>query len=138
MHQNAPFFRIVGMEDNFELPESLRSNILKSIHSDEKRRAKKQLAVSVFVVTISLGAVVASVKYAVLVVYQSSFYLYLSLMLSDFDIVLRHWREFCFALLESLPVAGMLFCLVAMFALLVSIEIFSRSQKMLLTSSFSS
>ncbi len=118
---------MVDMQDDFELPKNLRSNILLGIRSEEKRIAKQHLAVSAFVAIASMGAIVASVKYAVTAFYQSSFYSYASLLLSDPDMVLRYWREFSLALLESLPVIGIICCLVAVFVLLVSLRFLARN-----------
>lgn len=127
---------MVGMRDDFELPKNLRSNILLGIRSEEKRIAKQQLAASSFVAIASIGAIVASVKYALTAFYQSSFYSYATLLLSDPDMVLRYWREFGLALLESLPVIGIVCCLAAVCTLLVSLRFFARNMQLGFTSSF--
>ncbi len=118
---------MVDMQDDFELPKDLRNSILLSIRSEEKKIVKQQLVVSALVAIASIGAIIASVKYALIAFYQSSFYFYASLLLSDPDMVLRYWREFGLALLESLPVIGIVCFLVAVFALLMSFRFFARN-----------
>lgn len=127
---------MVDMQDDFELPKNLRNNVLLSIRSEEKRIAKRELAVSAFAAVASIGAIVASVEYAVTAFYQSSFYSYASLLLSDPDMVLRYWREFSLTLLESLPVIGIVCFLIAMFALLVSLRFLARNMRLGFTPTF--
>lgn len=117
------------MQDNFELPESLRGNILLGIHTEEKRRAKRLLVVSAVVATSSLVGIIASLKYALVTLYESSFYSYASLLFSDPDVVTQYWKEFSLALLESLPVIGIVLCLIAVFALLMSLRLFAQNMR---------
>jgi hypothetical protein len=102
---------------------------LLNIRSEEKKIAKQQLVVSALLAVASIGAIVASVKYALTAFYQSGFYSYASLLLSDPDMVLRYWREFGLALLESLPVIGIVCFLIAVFALLMSFRSFARNMR---------
>ncbi len=120
---------MVCMQDNFELPESLRGNILLGIHTEEKRRAKRLLVVSAVVATSSLVGIIASLKYALVTLYESSFYSYASLLFSDPDVVTQYWKEFSLALLESLPVIGIVLCLIAVFALLMSLRLFAQNMR---------
>jgi ABC-type phosphate/phosphonate transport system permease subunit len=126
---------MVGMEYDFELPKNMRSNILLNIQSEEKRIAKQQLLGSLIVAVLSIGAIVASVNHALVAFYQSSFYSYMSLLLSDPDIVTQYWREFVLALLESIPVIGMILCLGALAAFLFSLKLFAQSQRFVFTPS---
>lgn len=134
MHQNALLFRMVCMKD-IELPQNLRSNILLSIRLEEKKQAKQLLATSLFTAIISFGAIVVSIKYALLAFYHSSFYSYATLLLSDPDVVVQYWQEFSLALLESLPVVGIVICLVAVCVFLFSLKLFAQSQRFVFTPS---
>lgn len=125
---------MVYMED-IELPKNLRGNILLSIRSAEKKQAKQLLATSFFIAITALVSIVMSIKYAVLAFYQSSFYYYASLLLSDPDIVAQYWREFSLALLESIPVIGIVLCLAAVTAFLFSLKLFAESRRFVFTPS---
>ncbi len=127
---------MIYMED-IELPQNLRSNILLSIRLEEKKQAKRILTTSLFTAIISLGVIVVSIKYALLAVYHSSFYSCATLLFSDPDIVLQYWREFSLALLESLPVVGIVICLAAVYAFLFSLKLFAQSQRFVFTPSLS-
>lgn len=120
---------MVCMQDNFELPASLKGNILLSIRTEEKKRAKRLLVVSAVVAAGSLVAIIASLKYALMALYESSFYSYASLLFSDPDVIAQYWREFALALLESLPVVGIVLCLIAVFALLMSLRLFAQNMR---------
>lgn len=124
------------MKDNFTLPDHLKSNILRGILSEEKNRARKLLVISIITAFVSIGSILASVKYALTSFYQSSFYSYATLLFSDPDVVMRYWREFGLALLESLPVVGVILCLAAFFALLISLRMFARNMRFGITQSF--
>lgn len=117
------------MQDNFELPESLRSNIFLGIRTEEKKRAKRLLAVSVVVAIGSLVGIITSLKYALMAFYESSFYTYVSILFSDPDVVFKYWQEFGLALLGSLPVISMSLCLIAVFALLMSLRLFAQNMR---------
>lgn len=125
---------MVYMED-IELPKNLRGNILLTIRLEEKKQAKQLLATSFFTAITSIGAIVVSLKYALFAFYQSSFYYYASLLLSDPDIVAQYWREFSLALLESIPVIGIVLCLAAVTAFLFSLKLFAESRRFVFTPS---
>lgn len=127
---------MVYMQDNFELPENLRNNILLGIRGEEKKRAKPLLAVSVIIALSSLVGLFMWLKYALIAFYQSSFYAYMTLLFSDPDVVLRYWQEFGLALLESLPVLGIALCLLAVFTLLMSLRLFTQNMRFGFASSF--
>ena len=117
------------MQDNFELPENLRSSIMVGIRTEEQKRARVWLVVAVCIALSAIASIPALVQYAVSSLYQSSFYTYLSLVFSDPDVVGQYWREFGLTLLESLPVVGIILCLIAAFALLMSLKLFARNMR---------
>ena len=118
--------------------ERLRQHILTHISREERRRARIYVLTSAAAILLSLSGIFASVQYVVQALYQSSSYAYLSLLLSDTDIVFANWQAFSLSLLESIPLLGVLMSLVASFALLVAIRTFANNLRTGLIPSFGS
>jgi uncharacterized membrane protein YciS (DUF1049 family) len=115
--------------ERFEPSKDLRKNILFQIVKEEHRRAKNYLLASCATATASIVGVIFSARYVMQAVSQSSFYRYVSLLFSDSDIVLSHWREFAFSLVESLPFFAVTLVLVAIVVLMVSIRVFTNNTR---------
>lgn len=126
------------MRENHTLipSERLRQHILTHISREERRRARIYVLASAVAILLSLSGIVTSVQYVVQALYWSSSYAYLSLLLSDTDIVFANWQEFSLSLLESIPVIGILLSLIAAFALLVSIRTLANNLRTGLMPSF--
>lgn len=111
----------------FELPTELRGKILMRIGQEERHRAKIFLAASATTISLSVVGIIFSVQYMMEGFYQSSFYTYFSLLLSDPDIVLTYWQEFTLSLAESLPLLGITVSLITVTILLLSIRVLANN-----------
>lgn len=107
--------------------EKLRANILASIGREEYRRARAYLFGSAGVGLFSIFGIVFSAQYLLGEFYQSSFYAYLSLLLSDPRLVLAYRREFILSLAESLPLFGVIVIGATLFSFLSSLKILSEN-----------
>ena len=134
-----PVFVYISMRDidKVEPPKRLYENILMRIGQEECRRAKVFLFASAPIVLLSTVGIIFSVQYMMQGFYQSSFYSYFSLLLSDPDIVLTYWREFALSLTETIPFMGITLSLIAIVALLVSARIFAINVRKGLSPAFS-
>ncbi len=100
--------------------EKLFSRIIASISAARRRLAWRNILISWGVAGVSLAGLIAACWYAVGEVAQSGFLSYFSLVFSG-D-VFSVWRELGLALIESLPVVGIVFILSAVFAMVGSIS----------------
>lgn len=116
----------------------LRQQILAHITEDERRRARKYVFISAGAILVSVAAIGMSLQNLAQALYQSGAYSYLSLLFSDTDAVVRNWQAFSLSFLESLPVIGILACLIALFVLLVSIRTLAVNLRGVLTPVLSS
>ncbi len=135
MHQNAFFFRSIGM-DRMQQLERLYTKVLASIQKEELKRARVFAASALLVAFSSVISGVFAVKYMVQGFLQSGFYSYVSLLFSDTDIVVASWKELFLSLTESLPFAGMTFSLIALAVLLASVRTLARNMRPHLIPSF--
>lgn len=112
MHQNAPWFRLIGME-KIRPPQDLKRNILLGIAKEELHRAKVYFAITLTTLPVSLVAVFFSGRYLMNSFYESGFYNYLSLLLSGDSTVLAYWKELAYSLAETMPIVSTIVFLVA-------------------------
>jgi hypothetical protein len=89
-------------------PEGLYTAVLGRIVLARRRGAAVRLAGLLVVVLGSGAALISALRYAGEEFYDSGFYDYLSLVLSDHTFVLSSWREFSYSLIESLPSLALL------------------------------
>ena len=113
MHQNAPIFRLIGM-DKLRPSNNLRQNIIVGIAQEERYFAKIYLFLSSIVFLSSLAGVILSVRYLIQSFYQSGFYQYLSLLFSGDKTILIYWKELSYSLIETIPVIGAISFLIAL------------------------
>jgi len=123
--------------DKIDPPTKLRANILMRIGREERRRARVFLLVFATVVPFSILGIVFSTQYMLQGFYQSSFYSYFSLLLSDPDIVLAYWKDFSLSIAESVPFMGITLSLITIVALLISIRIIANNLRNGVSRSFS-
>lgn len=116
--------------------ERLRRHILTHISREECRRARIYVLASAAAILLSVAGIAVSVQYMLQAMRLSSSYEYLSLLLSDADIVFANWQAFTLSLLESIPLLPVLMSLVAAFALLVAIRTFANNLRTGLVPSF--
>ena len=103
------------------------NRIIRAISAYEIRRARRMIALT----TATLLSSAIGTWYAWLFLgrefYQSSFYDYFSLLFSDTDIILSHWRELALSLVESAPLLSMTISLAVVAALLASVRLLSAN-----------
>lgn len=121
MHQNAPRFRLIGME-KIQPPQDLKQNILLGIAKEEFRRAKVYFTVAATVLPVSLVAVFLSGRYLISSFYESGFYDYFSLLFSGDSTVFAYWKELAYSLVETMPIVGTIAFLVAFSFLIWSVS----------------
>lgn len=103
-------------------PEGLAQAILWRIEAERRRIARFRFISMGAVAGLSAIAMVPTVQYTVGEFYQSGFYQYSSLLLSDGGSILPYWREFTITLAESAPLLGITLSLGLIFVLFASLQ----------------
>ncbi|MFA6476075.1 MAG: hypothetical protein WCV68_01520 [Candidatus Paceibacterota bacterium] len=88
------------------LPFDLEKNLWSRLSREQKRQAKIHLAAFFVLDGLALVGLISSVIYLSDIFSQSGFGQYLSLFLSDSNLLVSYWQEIVFSLAESLPVLG--------------------------------
>ncbi len=94
-------------------PQALCGVVLQHVAAVRRRAARIQIGITATVALFSGVALISALSYAVQEFYASGFYDYLSLMVSDHNVIFSFWQTFSYLLLESLPsfaIAGVLVC----------------------------
>lgn len=115
------------MRENLQPSAALRRAIISRIRRVEYRRARAFLITSGFAVSLSVVAIALSISHLAQAFRQSSFIAYLSLLISDTDVVVLYWREFALSVVESAPFLGLTLALSALLALLASVRVFAHN-----------
>jgi hypothetical protein len=89
-------------------PAGLFGAILTRTAVARRRGALARLAAFLIIVLGSSISLISALRYAGQEFYDSGFYDYLSLILSDRAFVMRSWGEFSYSLIESLPSLALL------------------------------
>lgn len=113
---NKTFFSEVN------LPEGLTHTVLRRIEAERRRVARLRFIGMGAVAGLSVIAMVPTAQYTIGEFYQSGFYQYSSLFLSDGGSILSYWREFTLTLAESAPLLGITIFLTLVFVLLSSLQ----------------
>ncbi len=90
-----------------------------------KEKARQARRWFIFHTSLFLSSVIALIfgfRYLLAEFYASGFSRYITLIVSDSGFVMRFWQDFLLSLAESLPVVGGAMVLVAMFAVLLSLQ----------------
>ena len=111
--------------------DELAEKILGKIKQAQKRKAKIRLAVFAVVSVLSVVALVPAGYWLWQDVSQSGFFQFVSLLFSDFGMVLAYWHNFVLAVLESLPVLSLIVFSGVAVLLLESIRSLSRNIKII-------
>lgn len=112
------------MQERFK---DLHNTIVRRISDEERRRARVFLISSTAMGILSLCGIASSIYFVVQGLYQSSFYSYFSLLMSDPDASLLYWREFGLSLVETVPLLEITLSIVAVVMLLVSVRVFMQN-----------
>jgi len=119
-------------QDEIKIPRGLFDKVMSRIHTEEKIAKQRRLIFLSLIFVSSLVMLFPSFKMLKEGVAQSGFIQFLSLIFSDFDVVLAYWRNFALVLLEALPVAGLAAFLTSVFILLGSLKFLVRDAKTIL------
>jgi hypothetical protein len=103
-------------------PEGLTGAILWRIEAERRRVARFRFISMGAVAGLSATAMVPMAQYTMAEFYQSGFYQYSSLLLSDGGSILTYWREFTITLAESAPLLGITLSLALVFVLVGSLQ----------------
>src|SRR3989338_679254 len=104
----------------------LFDNVLRRIGHEKQRVVRRRFAFfSLTLASSAIGAIPAF-QWVMSSFAESGSLEFLSLIFSDFGTVSAYWRSFGFALLESLPVLGIIALLGAVFVFLQSLRLASR------------
>jgi hypothetical protein len=99
---------------SIEPPNDLAAKITLRIEEEkELRKIRRQFFLFIFSSAGSLGAIALIFYFVKLKMLETGFWQLLSLLFSDFKIILANWQNFSLALLETLPVpliVSLLFC----------------------------
>ncbi|MFA5133753.1 MAG: hypothetical protein WC459_03045 [Patescibacteria group bacterium] len=121
------------MEQNFsKLPDGLLNKVLSRIKTEEKLAKRRRFVLFSFIFAGSLAAIFPAFNMLREGLSESGFIQFFSLIFSDFEIVSLYWRNFIWALLETLPFAGSAVFLTAVFVSLGSLKFLVRDAKFVL------
>jgi hypothetical protein len=110
-----------------EPPVELLDEILLSISKETTSRMLwVRTVVSGILSLAAITALIPSWFIAQSEIYQSGFSQFLSLLLSDTNIITTFWKEFSLSLLESFPVGGTVAVLGSVLIFLISMRFFVR------------
>ena len=87
-------------------PFDLERNIWSRLSQEQKRQAKIHLAAFAVLDAFAVVGLVTSIIYLSNIFSRSGFGHYLSLVLSDSNMLVSYWQELGLSLAESLPVLG--------------------------------
>lgn len=88
------------------LPLDLERGVWARLNEAQKRQVKIHLAAFFVLDAFALIGLITSIIYLSNVFSQSGFGQYLSLILSDSNLLVSYWQELALSLAESLPVLG--------------------------------
>ena len=123
--------------NRIEPPRKLKLSILSSIVEEERHRAKRLLMIFAPASLLSLISIIFSIQYVLKAFYQSGFYTYFSLLLSDPDVVLTYWKEFAMSLVDTIPFMWITVSLISIALFLICLRMFSNSIRNNFSPSFS-
>jgi hypothetical protein len=112
-----------------KVPDSLLSGIITSIRRAERRRAAERL---ILFFPLSIGSLIAlyfTFRSTWAASAESGFFSYLSLLFSDFQVVITHWQNYSLSLLETLPAISISLSLASILLLINFIRLFVREAR---------
>jgi hypothetical protein len=113
--------------------DELFNKIMHRIHKEQRLRIiRRRIAIFSVIFVASLTAFIPAFHALQKSITESGFMQFLSLLFSDFEIVVAYWQNFALSLLESLPVLNLIMFLAVVLALLESIKFLTKDIKFLL------
>lgn len=116
----------MGINPDFE---KLSAKIMLRIKKEQKILAIKRMFVFSLTAMGSMVVFIFALEMVGVGVAESGFLQFLSLLFSDFKIIITYWKSFTFSLLESLPAMGLAILCVAIFGFLESLKFLAKDIK---------
>ncbi|MDD3486947.1 MAG: hypothetical protein PHF35_01040 [Candidatus Moranbacteria bacterium] len=104
---------------NIEPRAGLEKRVLKAISAGSVRKLKQKLLLIRAGIAVSAGFLVYTSAVFGRYFFQSNFWNLGKLAFSDTGVVMIHWKDFLFSLLESLPVAAVVALLAPVFLMMM-------------------
>lgn len=124
--------------DSQEIPAGLFDRIILMIkHEKEKRYTKKILFTFLILFIISLIITPLSFNVFINQVKDSGIMYFISTALNDLDIFISLWQDFSLAILESLPLVGLLVFVFSLGVFLFTLRLFLYKKRLLVDYLFS-
>lgn len=111
------------------VPDGLFSGVMSGIRRAERRRSIERL---ILFFPLTLGSLIAlyfTFQSTWAASAESGFFSYLSLLFSDFQVVVIHWQNYSLSLLETLPATSISLSLVSILFLINFIRLFVREAR---------
>lgn len=108
---------------------NLAERVILSIRLAERRKAIREEIVFSLASLLSLAGFIAAVRSTIQAVYASGVSEILSLLFSDFQLMVSNWKYFTLSLVESLPAMSLALTLASIAAFLVFISLSARNFK---------
>jgi len=112
-----------------EPPTGLYEKVVSRIEAKDKKRKNRRLFFSAGFVLLGLVSFVPAVIWFIRDLYLSGFAQTFSLIFSDGSTIVAYWQSLALSLLESLPFASLMTCLVALFVVVLSARLFFVSKR---------
>ncbi len=113
-----------------EPSEGLFAKIMQQIYKEKNIMViKRRLALFSFGVLGSVAAFYPVLNMVKIEMAESGFIKFVSLIFSDFRVIITYWQSFAFAVLESLPVLSVLLFFIVIFTFLGSLKFFIKDVK---------
>lgn len=109
--------------ESHDLPIGLYEKVLRGIDQERIKRTGRNLLISRTGVVLSVIAFIPAAMYLYNNLYQTGFLQSLTLMSHSGNLVASYWQDLGSALLEMLPITGLVFCLSALFIFLISLRL---------------
>ncbi len=105
-------------------PVELEVRILQKVSLIKAKNARRKLVLDYVGMTVSLAAFIYAVLIFRINLVHSDFLSLASLLFSDVAIVLAHWQDFAFSLLETFPIVSTVYLLVPIISFLMFLKLF--------------
>lgn len=101
--------------------------IVGRVRAVQIKTARLRLSIFGGVALLSLAGLVPALQYLVLGFYESGFYRYLSVILSDGSLVFAYWRDFTLLLAEAFPALAVVIVAALILVFLSALRSMSRT-----------
>lgn len=112
-----------------ELPDGLLEKTMARVQKIQRRSAIRQLVIFSLTAIASMAAFIPGLQLLKADLFESGFLSFLSLLWSDYSIIMTQWQNLGLALLESLPVTSLAIIMISIFVFLQSLKYMARDIK---------